>query len=179
MGLHEQTINRLCNQYKIIRHYIDDLPPQAIVTRFNPDKWSIHETIAYLSRYHYVFMNRIKDIRTQVNPFFEVYDPEQDPEFRFTTAHSTGSLLHEIDRLRTNLKHDLEIIPVCECSRVGTHAVLGKMNLCQWLEFFLLHESNQLYKIFRLATSFWSNAYIDQGNVITMPLNYAFDERAG
>jgi hypothetical protein len=54
------------------------------------------------------------------------------------------------------------------------------MNVPQWLEFFLLHESQQFYKIFRLAGNFWSNGSVHHGNVINMPIAGAqVDEMAG
>lgn len=170
MELHEETMNRFCNQYKIIKHYIEDLPSQAIHNRFIEDKWSIHETIAYLCRYQYIFLERLKCISKEVNPFFVAYKPEEDPDFQFTAARTTGALLHEIYRLRDDMRRMIQHLEPSEFSRVGTHAVLGRMNLSQWLEFFLLHESNQFYKIFKQAGQFWSNASIHHGNVIAMPL---------
>lgn len=180
MEIHSETMNRFCNQYKIIKHYIEDLPSQAIHTRFIPDKWSIHETIAYLSRYQYIFLNRLKIISSEINPFFEVYKPEEDPEYQFTVARSTGALLHEIYRLRDDMKVMLTNLSPQECSRIGTHAVLGRMNICQWLEFFLLHESAQFYKIFKLAGNFWNTGNMIHGNVISMPmLSKQMDELVG
>lgn len=180
MEIHAQTLNRFCNQYKIIKHYIDDLPPEAINNRLIPDKWSIHETIAYLCRYQYVFMARLKAITIEINPFFEVYKPSEDSEYQFTVARTTGALLHEIYRLRDDMKRHLDSLSPYEYSRVGTHAILGKMNICQWLEFFLLHESSQFYKIFKLAGSFWANGSMHHGNVISLPrLQNQVDELAG
>jgi len=179
MEIHAQTLNRFCNQYKIIKHYIEDLPSQAIHTRLFADKLSIHETIAYLCRYQYVFMNRLKTINTEINPFFEVYKADNDPEYQFTTARTTGALLHEIYRIRHEMKCMLQLLSPAECSRVGTHEVLGKMNICQWLEFFLLHESKHFYTIFKLSGSFWAYDNIHLDNVINMPVMNQLDELAG
>jgi len=180
MEIHAETMNRFCSQYRIVKHYIEDLPSQAIHTRFISENWSIHETIAYLCRYQYVFLERLKAISTEINPFFMVYKPENDPEYQFTAARTTGALLHEIYRIRDEMKRMLNNLTTAECSRVGTHAVLGRMNICQWLEFFLLHESHQFYKIFKMAGNFWSNGSLHHGNVITMPMmNKEADEMAG
>jgi hypothetical protein len=170
MEIHAETMNRFTNQHKIVKHYIDDLPSQAIHTRFMPERWSIHETIAYLCRYQYIFMDRLKTITTEINPFFLVYNPEKDPEYHFTAARTTGALLHEIYRVRDEIKAMLNNLSPAQCSRFGTHAVLGRMNIGQWLEFFLLHESHQFYKIFKLVGNFWSNSSIQHGNVISMPI---------
>ena len=168
MEIHTETMNRFCNQYKIVKHYIEGLPSQAIHSRFVPDKWSIQETIAYLCRYQYIFMERLQSISKEVNPFFTSYKPENDPEYQFTRARTTGALLHEIYRLRDEMGLMLRKFSVSECSRVGTHAILGRMNISQWIEFFLLHESNQFYKIFKLASNFWNNESLHHGNVINL-----------
>ena len=180
MEIHAETMNRFTNQHKIVKHYIDDLPSQAIHTRLSPERWSIHETIAYLCRYQYIFMDRLNTMRSEINPFFHVYNPENDPRYQFTVARSTGALLHEIYRVRDDMKVMLSNLSPTECSRFGTHAVLGRMNICQWIEFFLLHESHQFYKIFKLAGNFWSNSSIHHGNVISMPVaGNQMDEMAG
>ena len=179
MEIPAQTLNRFSSQHKIIKYYIDGLPPEAIYKRLSPDKWAIHEIIAYLCRYQYVFLNRIQAITSDVNPFFEMYKPDDDSDFSFTVAKTTGSLLHEIYRVRQEMILMLEKLTGNDAARMGTHAILGKMNLCQWLEFFLLHESNQLFKIFKTAGSFWSFG-INQDNVISMPrLQNQNDELAG
>lgn len=179
MNLQEHTTERFLNQHKTIKSYIDDLPPEAIYSRLIPDKFSIHETIAYLTRYHHVFMYRLKSIIKDVNPFFEIYKPEFDPEFGFSCAKSTGSLLHEMYRLREEICTLLENAGDECSSRVGTHAALGRMTISQWTEFFLLHESAQLFKIFKLAGTFWSMETEQHTNVIHLPrLTNYLDELA-
>jgi hypothetical protein len=179
MILCDHTLDRFCNQHKSIKSYIDDLPPEAIYNRLNDDKFSIHETIAYLTRYHHVFMGRLQLMKNEVNPYFNIYKPDQDSEFKFTCAKTTGSLLHELYRLREDLLLIIEELPSEASSRVGTHSVLGKMNINQWIEFFLLHESNQLFKIFKLAGSFWSMEVNKTSNIIYLPqLMNTIDELA-
>jgi hypothetical protein len=179
MILFEHTLDRFCNQHKSIKNYIDDLPPEAIYNRLSPDRFSIHETIAYLTRYHHIFMNRLLKMKEEINPFFPIYKPDEDPDFNFTAAKTTGSLLHELYRLRNDLLLIIETFPAEFSSRVGTHAVLGRMTINQWIEFFLLHESNQLFKIFKLAGCFWSMEINKQSNVIYLPrLESYIDELA-
>ena len=179
INLNPHTVERLCNQHKSLKCYIDDLPPEAIYTRLSSDKFSIHETIAYLTRYHHIFLTRLVKMMEEVNPFFEVYKPDDDAEFHFTCAKSTGSLLHELYRLRSDIITKIESLPGENFSRVGTHSVLGRMNISQWVEFFLLHESNQLFRIFKLAGSFWTTELGQQNNVIYLPrLSDYIDELA-
>ena len=169
MEIPTPTIDRFANQFKIIKYYIDGLPPEAIYMRFTPDKYSIHETIAYLCRYQYIFLNRLKAISKEVNPFFEMYRPDDDSEFCFTVAKTSGSLLHEIYRVRSEMVSMIQKLTENQCARYGTHAILGQMNLVQWIEFFLLHESNQLFKIFKAAGNFWSLGNQKYDNIINLP----------
>jgi hypothetical protein len=180
MILSDLHLERVSNQHKAIKNYIDDLPPEAIYNRLTEDKFSIHETIAYLTRYHYIFLTRLNRMKNEVNPYFEVYKPNEDIEFKFTAAKSTGSLLHELYRLRSEIITFLNQLPEEYSSRVATHAVLGRMNLMQWIDFFLLHESNQLFKIFKMAGSFWTLELNDRSNIIYLPrLSNYIDELAG
>ncbi len=179
MNLNEYTLERFANQHKTIKNYIDDLPPEAIYNRLNPDKFSIHETIAYLTRYQHIFIDRLNRITNEVNPYFEIYKPDTDPDFAFTCAKTTGSLLHEMYRLRGNLCLMLEEMPSEHYARVGSHAVLGRMAVNQWTEFFLLHESSQQFKIFKLAGSFWSMQVEKHPDIIYLPrLTNYIDELA-
>ncbi|WP_026898533.1 DinB family protein [Daejeonella oryzae] len=180
MEIPAPTILRFSSQYKIIKYYIDGLPPEAIYSRFSEEKFSIHESIAYLCRYQYIFLSRLKKISQEVNPFFEIYSPEDDSEFCFTAAKTSGSLLHEIYRVRDEMIQIISKLSSEQFGRFGTHAILGKMNLTQWIEFFLLHESNQLFKIFKSAGSFWSFGNQYQDKVINLPRYQSqVDELAG
>lgn len=41
--------------------------------------------------------------------------------------------------------------PETDFKKTATHPVYGKMNLLQWLNFFLLHEAHHLFTVFKLA----------------------------
>ncbi|MXV16281.1 DinB family protein [Hufsiella ginkgonis] len=180
MNLQAQTLSRFASQHKTIKKYIDNLPPEAIYNRLNSDKYSIHETIAYLTRYHYIFLERLKGIMNSINPFFGMYKPDEDPEYHFAVARTTGSLLHELYRMRDHIMLELEDMSPEQFSRVGTHAILGRMDISQWIDFFVLHESNQLFRIFKLSGSFWSMEFKNYSNVIYLPrLAQQVDELAG
>ncbi len=57
------------------------------------------------------------------------------------------------DLLTTRKAMTAEIVSFKETDfdKRGTHIVFGKMNLHQWLNFFLLHEAHHLFTIFKLA----------------------------
>jgi hypothetical protein len=166
MKIQDQTYNRFISQHQLIKNYIDNLPPKAINERLSPNKRSIHETIAFLCRYQYVFMERLNAILTDVNPVFDRYDQTQDTEFASTMARSTGALLHEIYRMRHEIKLLIDKLSPEQCCRMGTHKRMGTMSICEWMEFFLLQESKHLYKIFKMAGAF-SNQLSNNTNTKT------------
>jgi hypothetical protein len=151
MQITEQAIARLSSQHQSIRMYIDGLPARTLSKRYLDDASSIHEIIAYLCRYQYVSFERIVSMCRSLNPCFSAYNTENDPQFSFIAAKTTGCLLRELISFRGDMTAFVRGLPPEYGSRVGTHAVFGKMSLNEWLEFFLLHESRELFRIFRLA----------------------------
>ena len=43
--------------------------------------------------------------------------------------------------------------PEDDLVKSGTHPLFGKMNLVQWLNFFLLHEAHHLFTIFKMTVT--------------------------
>ena len=156
MVIQDHALNRFISQHKVIKFHLEGIPPEGIYKRFEPEQVSIHEIIAYLCRYQYVFLNRINSICSDLNPSFAPYQADIDPQLPFMISKRTGSLLHEINRMRENLVRLVKELPENYTSRMGTHTILGKMNIPQWLDFFLLHESLQHFKIFKLTRRFWN-----------------------
>ena len=167
MLIHDHALNRFISQHKVIKFELEGMPPEGIYKRYEPEDVSIHETIAYICRYQYVFLNRINAISSELNPYFTPYQSNIDPQLPFLISKRTSSLLSEINRMRDNLIRLVKELPDNFGSRMGTHSLLGKMNLHQWLDFFLLHESLQLFKIFKLSRRFWSEE-MSQDNISKM-----------
>lgn len=178
MLFQDHTFNRFINQHKVIKFHLEGLPPEAIYKLWKPENLSIHETIAYVCRYQYVFLNRINSICQNLNPQFSRYRPEIDPQMPFMIAKRTGSLINEINRMRSNLLQLLKELPDHYVNRMGTHSLLGRMNLNQWLDFFLLHESIQLFKIFKLSRRFHSEEMMNEHDHKTLSFPGKIEEIA-
>ena len=56
--MNTSTEYRLRNQYDQLEDLIHGLSAQFMVKRHEAEKWSIHENIAHLARYHEIFMDR-------------------------------------------------------------------------------------------------------------------------
>lgn len=116
-----------------------------------PGKWSAHEQLAHLARYHQVFLQRIDRIVTELSPEFPRYRAEDDPEWPAWTSLPTAQLLVRISSLRAKLMARLRSLCEEDFARTGVHPKFGEMSLSLWLEFFLVHEAHHLYVVLQLV----------------------------
>ena len=154
MKIQAQTYNRFVNQHQLIKSYIDNLSPDAINNKLSPEKRSIHETVAFICRYQYIFLDRLNRMLNETTPSFKKYNAVADEEYHAYACRSTGALLHELYRVRDEIKILINQLDTHQCARTGIHEKKGKMNVSEWLDFFLLQESKHLYKIFKMAGSY-------------------------
>lgn len=62
-----------------------------------------------------------------------------------------GDLLSALYRNRRALIGLILNLSEGDLAKIGTHKKFGKLNIVQWVEFFVLHEAHHLYMIFQLA----------------------------
>lgn len=127
------------------------VPPETLSERVNPDKWSAHENLGHLARYHQVFLQRIDRILNEQKPAFGRYRAEEDPEWPRWQNMPAPQLLANLSSLRTKLMARLRSLSDEDFSRTGTHPKFGEMSLALWLEFFLVHEGHHLLAVLQLA----------------------------
>jgi uncharacterized damage-inducible protein DinB len=125
---------------------VDDLNVKAV-----PGKWSAHEQLAHLARYHQIFLQRIDRMLTEQAPEFPRYRAENDPEWPAWTSLPTPQLLVRISSMRAKLMARLRSLSEGDFERTGVHPKLGEMSLSLWLEFFLVHEAHHLYAVLQLV----------------------------
>lgn len=116
-----------------------------------PGKWSAHEQLAHLARYHQVFLQRIDRILAEQAPEFSRYRAENDPEWVAWTSLPTPQVLVRISSMRAKLMARLRSLSEEDFERTGVHPTFGEMSLSLWLEFFLVHEAHHLYVILQLV----------------------------
>lgn len=116
-------------------------------------KWSAHEQLAHLSRYHQIFLQRIDRILTEQAPEFSRYRAEDDPDWPAWKSLQTPQLLVRISSMRTKLMARLRSLSDEDFERTGVHPKFGAMSLSLWLEFFLVHEAHHLYAVLQLVRS--------------------------
>jgi hypothetical protein len=125
----------------------------TLSTRVIPGKWSAHEQLAHLARYHQVFLQRIDRILSENAPEFPSYRAEDDPEWPAWTSLPTSQLLVRISSMRAKLMARLRSLSEEQFERTGVHSKFGAMSLSLWLEFFLVHEAHHLYVVLQLVRS--------------------------
>ena len=152
--LSESSTLRLATQLECLPLLLGDRSPVAIKRRPVSGKWSAHENLAHLARYHEVFIERIQRILIEERPHLARYRAEDDPEWPQWAAMPTDEVMRKLKALRSELIKAVTHLPSDQLSRIGVHPILGDMTIPLWIEFFLLHEAHHLYVLMgRVRTS--------------------------
>ena len=145
MGLSQSTSARLAAQLESLAYLFAGVSEDAMCRRPPSGKWSAHENLAHVGRYHEVFLERLRRILGEDRPQLGRYRAEDDPESTKWVALPTGEVLVRLRSLRGKLIEMVEGLSPEQLGRTGIHPVLGEMAVPMWIEFFLLHEAHHLY----------------------------------
>jgi hypothetical protein len=118
-----------------------------------PEKWSAHNQLAHLTRYHEIFLERMARILREANPSLTRYRAEEDPDWHKWQELPTAEVLGQLRVLRAQLIDQVRRLSGEDFARTGVHPKFGNLTLKQWLEFFLVHEGHHLYALFQLLRS--------------------------
>ncbi|HET8887772.1 MAG TPA: DinB family protein [Candidatus Angelobacter sp.] len=130
---------------------LDGVSLESLSARVTPGKWSAHENLAHLARYHQIFLQRIDRMLAEQTPEFPRYRAEDDPEWPAWSGLPTPQLLVRISSMRAKLMARLRSLSEEDFERSGVHPKFGAMSLSLWLEFFLVHEAHHLYGVLQLV----------------------------
>jgi uncharacterized damage-inducible protein DinB len=144
---------RLQYQHKSLLDLIEGLSDEQIRLQVNTGKWSIFENIVHLQTYQHTFIKRIRRILDEDNPAFNRYTAEADPLFHDNCAKSSREIMQDLLTIRKEMSAGVLSFTENDLNKTGLHPVFGKMNLVQWLNFFLLHEAHHLFTIFKMAAT--------------------------
>ncbi len=145
MALSESTSVRLATQLDPLAALFGAVGAEAMRRRPASGKWSAHENLAHLARYHEVFFARLRRMLVEDSPDLGRYRAEDDPEAAKWMAMPTEEVFRRLKSLRGDLIERLRRLSPEELERTGVHPVLGAMTIPMWTEFFLLHEAHHLY----------------------------------
>jgi hypothetical protein len=151
MEMPSHLSTRLQYQHKSLVDLIDGLSEEQIRRQAITGKWSIFENIVHLQTYQHTFIIRVREMLEKDNPTFTRYTAEADPEFLENCSKSTREVMHDMITVRKQMATEINNFDGSDLSKTGVHPAFGKMNLLQWLNFFLLHEANHLFTIFKLS----------------------------
>ncbi|HRE38115.1 MAG TPA: DinB family protein [Chitinophagaceae bacterium] len=151
MQLSSAISTRLHYQHKVLVEILDGLSDEQIRRQLNPGKWSIFENVVHLQTFQHKFIERVQQILKNEEPVFDRYTAEGDPLFLDNCHKSTREIMQDLLTTRKEMTAEIVSFKETDFDKRGTHIVYGKMNLHQWLNFFLLHEAHHLFTIFKLA----------------------------
>jgi uncharacterized damage-inducible protein DinB len=130
---------------------LSGVSPETLSARPIPGKWSAHEQLAHIARYHQIFLQRIDRILAEQAPEFSRYRAEDDPEWPAWSSLPAPQLFVRISSMRAKLMARLRSLTEEDFERTGVHPKFGEMSLSLWLEFFLVHEAHHLYVVLELV----------------------------
>ena len=142
---------RLQYQHKSLVDIIDGLSDEQNRRPVNPGKWSVFENIVHLQTYQHTFIGRVRQMLDNDDPSFSRYTAEADPLFLDNCGKSTREIMQDMITVRKEMAAAMLAFTERDLARTGIHPAFGKMNISQWLNFFLLHEAHHLFTIFKLA----------------------------
>ncbi len=151
MILSASILDRLSSQHKSITEIISGADETRIAFHPAPGKWSAHDNIAHLARYNIVFQERLQKIISEEEQTFPRYIAENDSEFPQWQEMKTNGLLSSVQNERMKIFSFANSIPGNHLKRIGIHPRFGRLNVADWLEFFLLHEAHHMFTIFQLV----------------------------
>ena len=151
MPLPTSITTRLEYQHKSLIDIIDGLSDEQIRKQIVAGKWSIFENIVHLATYQHAFLERIQKILSEENPAFARYTAETDPLFPDNCSRSTREIMQDLITTRREIIDKVLSLKEEDVQRAGGHPTFGSMNIAQWLNFFVLHESHHLFTIFKLV----------------------------
>jgi uncharacterized damage-inducible protein DinB len=148
--IYDSTLLRLRTQLSVLPLIVDGVSSAALQRRPAPGKWSAHEHLAHLARYHEVLIERLKTMLDAEAPKLGRYRSEEDPDWDLWASKSSPEVLDRLLALRAALVQQVELLDQDQMQRIGVHPRLGPMPIALWLEFFILHEGHHLYTIMTL-----------------------------
>jgi len=152
MLLPSSVSTRLQYQHKSLLDIIEGLSDEQIRRNINTGKWSIFENMVHLQTYQHTMISRIRQILEEESPSFGAYTAEADPLFHDNCTRSSREIMQDLLTVRKEMAAGILLFNESDLGKTGNHPAYGKMNMVQWLNFFLLHEAHHLFTIFKLAT---------------------------
>ena len=130
---------------------IDGLSDEMIRRPVISGKWSLFEHIVHLQTYQHTFISRVKKLLDGSNPSFPRYRAEADPLFTDNCHKSVREIMQDLLGIRKKMLAEIRSFPDSDFEKTAVHPAFGKMNLAQWLNFFLLHEAHHMFTVFKLS----------------------------
>ena len=136
-------------QHESLIHQVENLDEDFLMKEFD-NKWSILTNLAHLGRYQEIYEMRIHAILTGHIPQFSRYTAESDSQWPIWQALNSSQIISKFRIKRRLLWEEISLFTTAQKQLEGIHPKFGYMNIINWTEFFLLHESHHHYRIFRI-----------------------------
>jgi uncharacterized protein (TIGR03083 family) len=156
---HRRVVEKLEAQGAEIGRLCAGLEEEAIAKRPKPDKWSVKEVLAHITRIQEVFEGRVEALLTQENPPIVSYSPERDVEFAAVAARPSTELLKLFKDGRSRLVARLIALSPGDWHRPGTHPDYPSYDVHFCMEYMAHHEAHHIFQMFERRAAFAAVAH--------------------
>ena len=150
MAIDPTSLETLEHLAGLTEHLLVNNDITALITQPAPGKWSPLQIAAHIVSYQPTFASRLNRILTEDNPSFERYNAANDELFTKLSGCTVAELIEHQHLYRRELKTLLTGLNDEQLARTGSHTLHGSLTIPMWLEFFMLHESHHIFKMFEL-----------------------------
>jgi uncharacterized protein (TIGR03083 family) len=151
---HRRVVEKLETQGEEIRRLCAGLEEDALARRPSPEKWSVKEVLAHITRMQEVFEGRLEALLTQEKPPIVSYSPERDADFPAVAAKTSPELLKLFGDGRARIVARLIALSPEDWHRPGTHPDYSNYDVHFCIEYMAHHEAHHIYQMFERRAAF-------------------------
>jgi len=156
---HRRVVERLEAQAGDVRRLCSGLEEAVISRRVKPEKWSVKEVLAHISRVQEIFEGRLEALLTQEKPAITSYFPESDPDFAAISARPSAELLKWFEDTRGRIVARLVTLSPADWHRPGAHPDYPAYDVHFCMEYLAHHEAHHIYQMFERRAAFAATAH--------------------
>lgn len=151
MSLSQNLKLRLFHQHEALVDLIQTIDESTLSKIPSTGKWSPKQNIAHLAAYQLEFYARLNLMVTTESPVFDSYLADNDPAFLSFSKLSTKAIVSQLLIDRTKIIDFISQLIENQWFREGIHQKYGALTLEKWTAFFIHHEAQHLFTIFKLV----------------------------
>ena len=137
-----------------VRQLTAGLSNEQLAQRTEPDKWSLRELVAHLSRLQDIFKQRVTAMIQQERPQITSYIPESDPDFADFSSRPADVIIQEFVANRQKFVAWMRALEPQHWHRAGQHPDYPFYDVHFAVDYMSHHEAHHIYQMFQRRVPF-------------------------